>query len=68
LRLYQKGKTYLQVCLILLTVEPKLEKNEKMLALAVAGSAVAAVAVASALGVPVQKILQDAIGGVLNVG
>jgi len=45
-----------------------LEKNEKMLALAVAGSAVAAVAVASALGVPVQKILQDAIGGVLSVG
>jgi hypothetical protein len=45
-----------------------LEKNEKMLALAVAGSAVAAIAVAAALGVPVQTILQDAVGGVLSIG
>jgi NADH:ubiquinone oxidoreductase subunit F (NADH-binding) len=42
--------------------------SEKMLAFAVAGSAVAAVAVAAALGVPVQKILQDAVGGVLSIG
>ncbi len=45
-----------------------MEKNEKMLALAVAGSAVAAVAVAAALGVPIGKVLQDAVGGVLSIG